>query len=127
MSGAVILSAGSAQMSGGGGGVVVIPGPLEWADAYGDIIATTNVQTVSGITAPISVAAAISGGGTLHLVQNGGGREYGGPFLVDPGDTLAWSIVNVSTVAVSGTITITNASDGGAVLDAPTYTATGSA
>ena len=125
MSGAVILSAGSAQMAGGGGGVV-IPNPLEWTDAYGDIIASTNLQTVSGITTPISVAASISGGGTLHLAQNGTGRVYSGPFLVNPSDTLVWSIVNVTTVSVSGTITITNSSDGGAVLDAPTYTATGS-
>lgn len=125
MSGA-LLALGGQGASGGGGGGIVIPNPLEWTDAYGDIIAHTGVQTVTGITTPISVAATLSGGGTLHVTQNGTGREYGGPFSVSAGDTLVWSIVNLTTLSVSGTITITNGSDGGATLDAPTYTATGS-
>lgn len=124
MSGAVILTAGMAQTAGGGG--TVIPNPLEWTDAFGSVVASTNVQTVSGISVPISVLASKSGGGVLHYAQNGTGAAYVGPILVNPGDTLVWTIFNVGSLSVSGTITITNGSDGGAVLDAPSYTATGS-
>ena len=124
MSGAVILSAGMAQTGGGSG--IVIPDALEWTDAYGGIVATTNLQTITGITAPVSIAAALSGGGGLQYILNGATKFYSGAFSASAGDTLGWSVLNVSTVSVSGTITITNASDGGATLDAPTYIATGS-
>ena len=123
MAGAVccLLDAGH----GGGGAGVVIPGALEWTDAFGTVVVATNVQTLTLITVPISIVAGITGGGTLHYALNGVGHAYVGAFNVSAGDTLVWSVINVTASPVSGTINVTNASNGGAVLDAPTYTATG--
>jgi len=100
---------------------VVIPGALEWSDIYGDIIASTGVQTLSLITVPISIAASATGSGILHYILNGSVHLYTGAFSVSSGDTLAWQINNFGPGGVSGTITITNSSHGGDVLDAPTY------
>ncbi len=121
MTGAILAS----LAGGGGGGSDVTPAPLDWTDAFGDIIAHTNSQTITGITTPISLAAGASGGGNLHYSLNGGSAGYLGAFAVAAGNTLIWSILNTGTAAVSGTVTITNVSDGGATLDSFNYTATG--
>lgn len=124
MSGAVILSAGCAENASGGG--VVIPGPLAWGNIYGDLIGHNNSQTLTLITTPISITATKSGGGTLGYSLNGGGATYAGAFNAAAGDTLAWSIRNLAgTLTASGTVSVANASDGGAALGSFSFVVTG--
>ncbi len=105
---------------------MIVPGPLAWTNIYGRVLGHTNVQTFTLITTPISVAASWStGGAKLHYVLNGGASAYLGPFTVEAGDTLLWSIVNLTSGDLSGTVIVANASDGGAALDSFTYTVTG--
>jgi len=118
LSGALLMLAGAA---GGVGGGVVIPSPTPvWSAIYGQDTAVTNNQTIGGITAPMSISAANSGGGTLIYILNGTSSLYTGAFTVHAGDVLAWSIA-VGLTTESGTITVTNASDGGATLATIAY------
>jgi hypothetical protein len=111
MTGAVMaLAAGGA--SGAGGGAVPSPTPV-WTTITGTFIGSSNTQTISGISGPISLTASVTGGAPLYYVQNGGGPvAYTGAFPVNPGDTLAWMIMAPG----SGTVTVTNVSDSDATL-----------
>jgi hypothetical protein len=115
---AVLAAAGGA--SGVSGTVVPSPTPV-WTSIYGFDSGATNVQTISGITSPISISAALSGGGTLFYTQNGAIKPYSGAFTVNAGDTLGWTVVFVTGGSVSGNITVTNISNGSATLAAIPY------
>jgi len=119
MSGAIAAMAACCGQSAASG--VVIPSPTPaWSAIYGLDNGITNNQTISGITAPMSISAANSGGGTLIYILNGTSSLYTGAFTVHAGDVLAWSIA-VGLTTESGTITVTNASDGGATLATIAY------
>jgi hypothetical protein len=120
MTGAVnVLGAFAAGLGSGGGGTgggTVIPNPLTWTSIVGVDDASSNNQTVSGISAPMSIAAMITGSGQLFVTQNGVPFGYTGAFPANNGDVIAWSVSTPGTGRVAGTITVLNDSDGGATL-----------
>jgi len=107
--------------TGGGGGGGIVPGALSWSNIYGRVAGDTNLQTISGITVPISIGAGHTGAGGLGYIKNGVASAYAGPFTVSAGDTLAWSILGDGDDTVSGTVTVKNNSDGSATLASFTY------
>jgi hypothetical protein len=105
MSGALMLLA-----SGNGG---ASPGgttldPLHWTNITGSFAGATNTQTISGISAPVSISVAITGGAALRYALNGAYANYTGAFNVVATDTLSWLVVSGGG-ARAGTITVTNA------------------
>jgi hypothetical protein len=125
VSGVLAALLGSGDGSGGGGGDV-IPGALSWTNIFGSLIGHTNLQIFTGITVPIAISAGLGGGsGTLHYALNGIGKVYTGAFNVSAGDSVMWSVGNITGSPVSGTVTVENLSDSGTVLDTFTYTVTG--
>lgn len=117
------------------GGVDVTPAAVNWGDTvpsdYGiaDNIATT--QTISAIDTTITIKATLSAGGKAAWATNGVLDAYttGEAWTaVNSGDTLYLSVSAIPSPPtsgnyVSGTVTVTNESDGAAVLDTFTYTA----
>lgn len=119
MTGAIVMAAGVNSQLGSAG--TVVPSPtLVWLNIYGVDYASTNSQTVAGITSPITISLAVSGGGTLLYSLNGVAVHYTGPFTIQPNDILAFSIA-VGNGAKSGTITVTNVSNGSATLATINY------
>ena len=124
VSGALLAIIGGGGGSGGSG--TVIPGLLDWTNIFGSLIGHTNLQTLTGITVPISISAGLGGGsGTLNYTKNGVGARYTGAFNVEAGDNVMWSVGNITGSPVSGMVTVENLSDSGTVLDTFTYTVTG--
>jgi hypothetical protein len=105
MTGVAMALAGSGGAAGAGG--VVNPGALAWSGIYDTDSGTSNTQAFTAITSPISVSAALSGGGVLYYNLNGGYAAYTGAFAVHAGDTLSWTI-NVGHLGHSGNLTVTN-------------------
>ena len=122
MTGAILALVGR----GGAGGGTVVPDGLSWANISGSDIGGNAALTLSGFSAPISIGATNSGPGTLGYSLNGGYETFSGPFTVADGDTLAWEVQYFASGRASGTITVTNASDGNATLDTFTYLILGS-
>ena len=100
--------------SGGTGTVVPSPTPV-WTSVFGIDYASTNSQTIQGISNSISISLANSGAGTLLYSLNGYATYYTGAFTVRVGDILAFAIA-VGLAAESGAITVTNVSNAGATL-----------
>lgn len=123
MTGAVLAGLAGAAALGAGG--VVAPASPGWTDIYGEDYASTNSQTISGITSPIAITLAKTGGGSLSFVLNGVATTYTGAFTVVAGDILAFGIA-VGLTTKSGTITVTNVSNGGAALATINYVVTSS-
>ena len=117
-----VLTALSAAQNAGvsGSGVHVTPSPA-WTSIYGFGLPSTNAQTIAGITAPISVAASLTGSAMLYFTLNGAFSLYSGAFTVHAGDSLIWLVEAPGSTRVSGIITVTNLSDGAAVLGAIPY------
>jgi hypothetical protein len=117
----VIAAAGiaAADGSGGGGtgGGTVIPSPTPaWTSIAGVDDGYSNDQTISGISAPMSIAATITGAGVLFVTQNGAPFLYTGAFTAHNADVISWGVSTPGTSRVAGTITVLNNSDGGATL-----------
>jgi hypothetical protein len=123
MTGAVLGWLGGTAALGASG--VVAPSAPAWSDIYGEDYASTNSQTISGITSPISITLAKTGGGALSFVLNGAFMNYTGAFTVVAGDIMAFGIA-VGLTAKSGTITVTNVSNGSATLATINYVVTSS-
>lgn len=107
-----------AAAGGPGGGGATTPGPLAWTAIYDTDSGSTNTQAFTLITAPIAVSAALSGGGTLYYNHNGAYQAYAGPFPVQAGDTLSWTI-SVLRAARTGVLTVTNATAGAVLATIP--------
>jgi hypothetical protein len=122
MTGVILATVGGAAAAGGG----FTPGSLSWANISGSEVGGNAALTISGITAPITVGATITGSGQLGYSQNGGYEPFTEPFTVSDGDTLAWVVQYFASGRASGTITVTNASDGNATLGTFTYLILGS-
>ena len=118
MSGAVLATIGAGGAS-GSGGVVPSPTPV-WTNVSGYDYASTNNQTIAGITSPISLSASLTGSAYLVYTLNGTPNLYTGAFTVHAADVLSWS-VGVTTTNQSGTVTIKNVSNGSATLATFTY------
>jgi hypothetical protein len=120
MTGVIMATAGVAAAGGSGGGGTaggtVSPNALAWTSIAGVDDGSSNNQTISGISAPMSIAATITGSGVLFYTQNGAPYVYGGAFTVHNGDVIGWSVSTPGASRVSGTITVLNDSDGGATL-----------
>jgi hypothetical protein len=106
-----------------GGSTVPSPAP-NWTGLFGQDTVSTNTQTITGIGAPISIEAALSGGGVLSYQLNGVFNTYSGAFSVAAGATLGWTVTNINTTTVAGNLTVTNESDGGATLATIAYAVT---
>ena len=119
MTGAVAACASVNSQLGSSGTVVPSPAPV-WINIFGVDSATTNSQTISGITSPITISLANSGSGALFYGVNGVWTFYTGAFTVRVGDILAFSI-SVGNAAESGAITVTNVSNGSATLATIAY------
>lgn len=103
--------------------VDVTPDAVNWADISGSGFAANANQTISGIGTSISIGASLSGSGILSYSLNGGSfTAYSTPISVSNSNTLRWQVDSIS--AVSGTVTVTNQSAGGATLDTFTYNIT---
>ncbi len=115
MTGVIAATAGTGGGTSTVGGTVV-PNTLAWTSIVGDDAASSNNQTISGISAPMSMAATITGSGELYYVQNGTTFNYTGAFTAHNGDVIAWGVELPGTIRAAGTVTVLNNSDGGAVL-----------
>jgi hypothetical protein len=107
MSGAIMALAGASSGAGGGGGSGNHPNALVWSNIYSRGYGATQILNISGIgggTATLTTTN--SGGGSLFAIHNGISTIYTGGFAVADADTLGWSILNLTTVTVSGTITV---------------------
>ena len=94
------------------GGPTAIPGlgttvsPLPtWTSIFDTDVGSTNTITLAGITAPITISAAITGTGTLFYFLNGAFLPYTGAFSASAGDSLGWTIENGDSRRLSGVIT----------------------
>ncbi len=119
MTGAVLALAGCAGGSGGGGGGGGAIPDTSWANIFSQYAGNNPAVTLSGFTGTGSIAASLSGSGTLFYVKNGTYATYAGAFAVEAGDTLSWGVAAVpGGSSISGTATITS---GGATIDTFTY------
>lgn len=116
-------------------GVDATPDAVNWNDITAStnsspVLALTNVQTINSINVPITLEADYTGPGvvtfTLSVSVNGGAftaLNSGDTFVVHNGDTVqfrgAKTGANLGTC--SGTVTVKNNTDGGAVLDTFAY------
>jgi hypothetical protein len=116
MSAVVTMAAGGSGGGGSGGGIVTPSPTPAWTAIAGVDDASSNNQTIAGISAPMSIGATITGSGVLFYTRNGAPFVYTGAFTVHNADVIAWSVSTPGTNRVSGTITVLNDSDGGATL-----------
>ena len=113
-----------------GGGGDVTPNAVNWADASGSGAAQTNEQTITGINTAINLVITWSGNDVGFFDININGTPYD---LEVYGSPATFSILNNSIISFAAgsagakviSITVTNASDGNAVLDTVTLTITG--
>lgn len=114
----------------------VTPAAVNWAN----ITSPTNVnadQTISSIGVPITLRATVSGAGGTGAITIGvwvNGSAVAAIPAPSDGSSVEWSVVSGDTVHFActifggtrtGTVTVTNQSDGGASLDTFTYNVTG--
>ena len=126
----VISGVTAGSFLGSGAGSVVTPTPaLSWpnmsATGAGVQSASSAAQTILGITAPITLTLTFTGGASFTYTHNGGtptAFTSGATIVVGAGDTLGFTATSSSTT--SGTLSITNASNSGALISAPTYSLT---
>jgi hypothetical protein len=116
--------------SGGGGGIDVTPDAIAFDDIT-DVGLTasvgTNVVTITGIdtsiTLRLTLTTAMTGLRNVYIYRNGTFLTYGASgttidVAMMNGQTLQYYFVNSQDVSTwSGTATVSNVTDGGAVLD----------
>ncbi|HZL00963.1 MAG TPA: hypothetical protein VFC47_13815, partial [Caulobacteraceae bacterium] len=93
------------------------------AAIYGPTSGANAPLTIAGITSAHTLAATISGGANLSYTLNGVVAPYTGAFAVNAGDTLSWTVSKL--IRRSGTIAVTDTSNGGAAVDSFDYILTG--
>lgn len=127
MSGAAIIAFELGGATGGGsGGGDVTPAAIAFTNANGSIFAVTNTQTISAINSPITLQVSRTGVGYLSSIKNGTVMPLasGGTISLINGDTLAFGVTNGVGSTITGTVTVTNLSDGSTVLATFTYAVT---
>lgn len=108
----------------GGSGVIgsdVTPSPTpNWADTSGVLVASTNIQQIQGINAPVSLTTSWTGLGGVSIFVNGVQTILTNPgtVVVHNNDNVGFQAFNTGT---SGTVTVKNASDSSVTLDTFTY------
>lgn len=115
----MIPGLGSLMTAVGGG---ARPNPMNWTAVVGVSPRTTNTQTVTGITTDITLHASRTGGASVAWIKNGAnvGLITGGDLSVSLDDTVAFQV----TGNTSGDVTVTNVSDGNALIDTFAYSVT---
>ena len=99
----------------------VAPAALSWNDIYVEDSGSTQTVVITGLTAPIQVAATKTGSAQLTYILNGTYVSYSGAFTVHPNDTLGWAVISTSTADQSGLVTVTNVTNA-TILDTFNYT-----
>lgn len=106
----------------------VTPDAVNWANIGPGTSPQSNAnQTINGIDTTITLEINADSAGLFEYSLNSGSFTFianGGQVPVSNGDTLRWRVSPAAPGTVSGTITITNESDGSAVLDTFTYSVT---
>lgn len=92
----------------------VTPDPVDWTDiGPTPSPGMTSTETISGITAPITLSAVNSGSGFLeYRIGSGSYTSYSSPFVVTNGQTVRWRVTSFIGVE-TGTVTVNNDSDPG--------------
>jgi len=125
LTGAVLALVGAGVGGGESGGGTL--GALAWANIFGVGGGSNEALTITGITSPHTLTATITGTGLLYYTLNGATlAPYAGGIACADSATLGWTIINPSTSRASGTITINDASDAGALVDSFSYSCSGS-
>lgn len=118
------LAALMGKPPGASSGGTTAPTGTNWRDVFGLSLASTQILTLGGFTATITITAAITGGAGLRYVKNGVSAAYAGAFTAVAGDTLGWQVSNYGMTQQSGTVTVTNAT-ASATMDTFSYVLTG--
>jgi hypothetical protein len=109
VTGALISTVNGPAGGGGGGGSGNHPNALSWSNPYGFTIASTQVLTISGVgTGSAPIATTNSGVALLTCVLNGDSFRYTGAFLVSDGDTLGWSLLNLTSSTETGSVVVSS-------------------
>ena len=110
MTGIVAALAGSTQgAGGGGGGAGNHPNALAWTNPFNPTIASTQILTIAGVGGGIAPITAVkTGAAGLKYTLNGVFASYSGAFNVSDGDTLGWSLLNLTTSTESGTVVVSS-------------------
>ena len=123
-----------ARAAAGGGGGGVTPNAVDWNDASGDCNCSTNEQTITGIDTAINlvISWSLSGDvGQVLMYKNATEfdllNDYSSPatFSISNNDIISFYASGTACAASESYLTVTNASDGNAVLDTFTMTTTG--
>jgi hypothetical protein len=102
------LAALSGSGGGGGGGA---PNAMAWSNPFGFTLASTQALTISGVgPGTAAITATNSGGAALSYFHNGISTLYSGAFTVGDGDTLGWSLLNLTAAPKGGTIVVSSGS-----------------
>lgn len=114
MSGALSAGFSGSGAGGGSGGGDATLDPLNWSNVNGSFAASNETLTISGINTAVTIAIAIAGFGSLACYKNGTYTDIsGGSLTVLNGDTVFWLVSGEA----SGSVTLTNTSDGAAAVD----------
>jgi len=110
------LSGAGGGASGGGG-----LGTLSWANIYGSYAGSNPPLTIPAIPAAHTLTATKAGPGMLSYLLNGSSYAYSGGFAVHAGDALAWLVASSGGAGQSGSVTVNDASNGGALVGSFNY------
>jgi len=103
-------------------GADVTPNSVDWTPITGVDFGTSNVQTISGISADITISVSYTG--DIFLVTYVNGAIETSPLTISNNDTIDFAANAFG--GGNGFVTITNNSDGGTVLDTFSVTITDS-
>ena len=122
-----------ARAAAGGGGDVT-PNAVDWEDASGVCNCSTNEQTITGINTAINLVISWSFSGDVgefFMYKNATEfdllNNYSSPatFSISNNDIISFYASGSACAATETSVTVTNASDGNAVLDTFTMTTAG--
>ncbi len=104
----------------------VTPNSVNWGNIGPGFSPQVNSnQTISGINTTITLEVNYTGSSVFMYYRINSGSytliSSGGQFTVSNGQTVNFQAITTNPTTVSGTVTITNESDGGASLDTFTY------
>lgn len=92
----------------------VTPDAVNWTTLTGVSPKATSDLTITGISRDITLSVSDTGSAIVeYRIDSGSWTTYSAPFTVSDGETLGWRV----DAGGSGTITVTNDTDGGATLD----------
>jgi hypothetical protein len=109
-------------LEGGGGSGGGTLGPLDWTNIFNDFVGFTNSQTVVA-SGTITISSSATGSGILAPIRNGVFLPTATNFNVSNGDVLIWRVQNPGTTPVTGTVTVTDATNS-VTVDTFTYSVT---